>query len=360
MINRRSLIVGAAGLAGAAALWEGFAHLRAVAAYNRAAQVDRAPLRADGGTKELIRFATLAANSHNTQPWRFAVAERRIVIAPDYSRRLRAVDPDDHHLFVSLGCATENLVHAAAAMGLAATPSFESDAVAIELEKAPSERSVLFDAIPRRQSTRALYDGQPVSNETLRLLDKVGEGNRVSILVISEPTKIGNVIDYVVEANTAQMRDRAFLDELQLWMRFNAADALATRDGLYAPASGNPALPGWLARSLLPIVFNERDENDKYRAQIRSSAGIVVFVADRSEKPHWIDVGRACQRFALQATALGLKCAFVNQPIEAPLVRRQFASYLGLGERLPDIVMRFGVGPELPPSLRRSVEDVGG
>ena len=33
---------------------------------------------------------------------------------------------------------------------------------------------------------------------------------------------------------------------------------------------------------------------------------------------HWIEVGRACQRFALQATALGLKCAFINQPVEVP------------------------------------------
>jgi hypothetical protein len=27
------------------------------------------------------------------------------VILPDLSRRCPAVDPDDHHLFVSLGCA---------------------------------------------------------------------------------------------------------------------------------------------------------------------------------------------------------------------------------------------------------------
>ena len=65
-----------------------------------------------------MRAATLAANSHNTQPWIFTAAANAITIAPDFGRRCPAVDPDDHHLFASLGCATENLVHAAAAIGL--------------------------------------------------------------------------------------------------------------------------------------------------------------------------------------------------------------------------------------------------
>ncbi len=68
-----------------------------------------------GRLRDLVRQATLAASSHNTQPWKFALAERSITILPDFTRRTPIVDPDDHHLFVSLGCATENLVHAARA-----------------------------------------------------------------------------------------------------------------------------------------------------------------------------------------------------------------------------------------------------
>ena len=126
-------------------------------------------------------------------------------------------------------------------------------------------------------------------------------------------------------------------------------------DGLFAGACGNPALPAWLARLLLPFVFTERGENDKYRAHIQSSAGIAVFVSERDDKAHWVEAGRACQRFALQATALGLKYAFVNQPVEVPRLRQQLASYLGLGARRPDLIVRFGAGPELPRSLRRPV-----
>jgi hypothetical protein len=60
----------------------------------------------------------------------------------------------------------------------------------------------------------------------------------------------------------------------------------------------------------------------------------------------------------LQATSLGLKYAFINQPVEVPHLRNELSSYLGLGGRRPDIVVRFGNGPELPKSLRRPPEQL--
>lgn len=66
----------------------------------------------------LVRHATLAASSHNTQPWKFRREHSAITILPDWSRRCPVVDPDDHHLYASLGCAAENLLLAAQATGL--------------------------------------------------------------------------------------------------------------------------------------------------------------------------------------------------------------------------------------------------
>ncbi|MEO5621100.1 MAG: Tat pathway signal protein, partial [Cypionkella sp.] len=73
---------------------------------------------------------------------------------------------------------------------------------------------------------------------------------------------------------------------------------------------------------------------------------------------HWVLAGRACQRFALQATALGLKHAFLNQPVEVPELRAGLAALVGLPGRRPDIVMRFGRGAAMPFSARRPVEAV--
>jgi hypothetical protein len=150
MIDRRMLMAGGASFAGRAALKPNQAFADPPATYDDAVRSIWAPLRVDGGLKELVHYATLAANSHNTQPWTFRSSEGRIDIAPDFSRRCPAVDPDDHHLFVSLGCAAENLSHAAAVVGLKAEPELVDTTVSMSLEPAPSICSPLFDAIPIR------------------------------------------------------------------------------------------------------------------------------------------------------------------------------------------------------------------
>ena len=109
---------------------------------------------------------------------------------------------------------------------------------------------------------------------------------------------------------------------------------------------------------MFDLLFRAGAENDKYARQLRSSAGVAIFVSERDDKDHWVRAGRACQRFALQATALGLKHAFINQPVEVTALRTQLASLLGMPGGRPDIVMRFGYGPTLPFSPRRPVEAV--
>lgn len=326
--------------------------------YDEAARKARVPLQTTPTNRELVRFATLAANSHNTQPWIFTPRANSIVISPDFGRRCPAVDPDDHHLFVSLGCAAENLVLAASALGLRAHSRIDGHRIIVELDAASPARSALTDAITVRQSTRANFDGRPVPPDTMRLLDNACREPGVSAIMVIGQKRLSNVADYVIEGNSAQMRDKAFMDELLNWLRFSEADAVATMDGLSARASGNPELPGWIARRLLKFFLTESGENKKYREQIESSAGVVALAADANDTAGWVAVGRACQRFGLQTTALGLKYAFINQPVEVAALRAQFATFLGIGERRPDIVMRFGAGPDLAKSLRRPPEQV--
>ncbi len=154
------------------------------------------------------------------------------------------------------------------------------------------------------------------------------------------------------------MNDRAFVEELKKWIRFSGDEAVRTGDGLYAAASGNPSLPPWLGNRLLDLFFTPKNENDKYSKQVRSSAGIAIFVADDASPAHWIEVGRSYERFALQSAALGIRNAFLNQPVEVPVLRPQFAAFLGIGNCRPDLVVRFGRGPKLPSSLRRPVQAV--
>lgn len=311
---------------------------------------------------DLVRQATLAPSSHNTQCWRFQVAPQAITITPDFTRRCPAVDPDDHHLFVSLGCAAENLVHAALAAGLHASPFFDAGgegAIVVNLESTQKQITSLSQAIPERQCTRGDYDGQPISVAELRQLEQAGTGTGVSVRLLTARPDMESVLEYVVAGNTAQTADEAFVAELKSWIRFSADEALRTGDGLFAGASGNPALPRWLGSRVMGLVFTPKSENERCARQIRNSAGIAVFTSERNDKAHWVEVGRCYERFALQATALGIRNAFLNQPVEVGAVRPQFAVWLGLAlQQRPDLVVRFGRGPAMPLSMRRPVQGV--
>jgi hypothetical protein len=118
--------------------------------------------------RELVRCATLAPNGHNTQPWKFGLSPGMIAIRPDLSRRTPVVDPDDHHLWVSLGCATENLVLAAGALGKHADVVFGPKEVHVALDNAAPVRSPLVNAIFQRQCTRADYDGTSLPGDVLQ------------------------------------------------------------------------------------------------------------------------------------------------------------------------------------------------
>ncbi|MEO1190028.1 MAG: Tat pathway signal protein, partial [Pseudomonadota bacterium] len=277
-------------------------------------------------------------------------------------RRTEVVDPDDHHLYVSLGCAAENFVIAAGAFGRPSEVRFNGggaeSSIEIALARGPIGDDALYKAIPFRQSTRSMFDGRPLSTADLALLKVAGQEEGVSLHIFTDAADREAVLELVVEGNSAQMDDPAFVAELREWLRFSSNQALAANDGLFSACSGNPVVPGWMGSHLFETFFKKESENDKYRDHIRSSAGVAVFIGDRADPEHWIKVGRSFQRFALQATALGIRNAHINQPIEVPSIRPELSRWLGMPEARPDLVIRFGRAPALPMSLRRSVEDV--
>lgn len=337
------------------------ADMSAALSYDEVAAEVWRPIDPAGGLVELVRAGVLAANSHNTQAWRFVLADRRISILPDFSRRCPAADPDDHHLYASLGCAAENILHAAAAAGLAASIGFDpvnDGEITIAFEAAPVIADPLVAAITGRRCTRALFNSHNVPPAHLRLLETAGSVADASCVIVTDRQKIEAVVDFVNSGNAEQLSNEAFMDELYSWLRFNDAHAVETRDGLSARSSGNLALPQWLGRRIAPLFITESGENEKATMFIRSSAGIAIFSTASRNKAHWVEAGRAYQRFALEATRLGIKHSFINQPVDVPALRSQFASHFDLGGRSPDLIVRFGYGHDLPHALRRPLDQV--
>ncbi len=363
MTSRRTLLLGGGAVvaAGVGVTWIVSRDTGSLKDYQAAVASMRATLQRTPEIGEIIRCATLAPSGHNAQPWRFQATGDRIEILPDIARRTPVVDPDDHHLFVSLGCAAETLSLASGATGRPGELRPElADRGAIVFDFGPgtATSSPLSDAITRRQSTRGDYDGRAVNTAELRALAVAAAVPGVDLILVTDRTVIGRIRDLVIEGNLSQMGDPAFLRELRHWMRFSPREALRTGDGLFSATSGHPVLPEWLGRGAFDLAFTASTENDTYARQIASSAGFAVFVGHEADPPHWVSVGRAAQRFGLQATVLGLKTAFLNQPVEVAALRPALAELVGLRGRRPDLVMRFGAGAARPFSARRPVRDV--
>lgn len=153
----------------------------------------------------MVRFATLAVSSHNTQPCKFRISRNCIEVLPDFARRCPVVDPDDAHLFKSLGCAVENLVHAAAAQDYQAGVKFDAPAESIQVRLEPSAAlrgGDLFQAIT--ECTKTLYDGQPLAASQLRRLDQAGQGSVVRTVLLTGSARIESVVEYGRQGNLAQ------------------------------------------------------------------------------------------------------------------------------------------------------------
>jgi hypothetical protein len=309
--------------------------------------------------REVLHAATLAASSHNTQPWRLHVAGNVLEVRPDFSRRTPVVDPDDHHVYVSLGCAAENAVIAATAFGLAGrvefAPAPDGGVVRVVFEKDAAPASPLVEALPHRQCSRAPYDGQPVTPAELRRL--AGAENE-DLRLVSEPSQLATIADYVAQGNAAQLRDPAFVRELIHWMRFTPGEARRHGDGLLAPALGIPPLPRLLATPLLRFAMKPASQSARDIAALRSSAGVALFLSERDEPSCWVETGRRYERFAIEATCLGIRNAFMNQPVEVPALRTGLATALGLNGPRLSLLVRFGYGPTRPRSYRRPLDSV--
>lgn len=375
MVNRRALIAtGTSAGAGAVAAWSLWP--RDTPTYAKFVADIRAPFTArlpeespDRPTNwaaherarlvPVVRFASLAANSHNTQPWRFLASPDGLRIAPDFTRRCPVVDPEDRHLIASLGCAAENLTLSARAVGLEATVTFRSPDRGADaaLAPAPALETAAFAAITKRQTTRAPFDATPLSPRHRAVLEEAVATPGVQARLLTSRPELENLKSFVIDANTAQMNDTAFIEELVAWIRFNQSHAIETRDGLYSGCTGNPALPAWLGRRLVPFFLTPSAVNPKYENQLDGCAGAVVLYAEKDEPAGWFAVGRCAQRFQLEAAAHDIHTSYINQPVETASVRDGFARWLGDGLR-PALVLRFGYGTDMPYSLRRPLADV--
>ena len=307
----------------------------------------------------LIEQAAKAPSGHNTQPWLFRIGKTEIDICPDYSRALPVVDPDNRELFVSLGCATENLCIAASHKGYSPTVTIAEDGtICIRLDRHTDVTpSPLFAQIALRQTNRRVYDGRTILAADIDRLRAVEVAPSVSVHFYERGTPAFDAIaELIYRGNSLQMQDDAFKTELRSWMRYNKKHRDAQHDGLSYDVFGAPNLPRFISENVIAGALNERSQNRADRKKIASASHLILLTTRDNTVEQWVALGQTLERLLLTSTAMGLAHAYLNPPNELPELTHELADTLGLPGEYPTILLRIGYAKRMPHSVRISAE----
>lgn len=309
--------------------------------------------------KDLIRYAVKAPSGHNTQPWKFDVSEDQISILPDFSVSLPVVDPHDRELYISQGCALENLLIAARHFGYQAQINeYGEKGVTVSLSQGESmSDDDLFAQIERRQCNRGMYDGSLLPDTALDTLHSMPKEKNVGLRLYGVQTEMGQALtSYIRRGNEIQMNDHLFKDELMSWIRVNSGQVQSAGDGLSYKALGNPPLPSVLARPVVQLCLSASAQNKSDMKKVGSSSHYVLFTTRNNTPTEWIALGQTLQRFLLLSTQQGIASAFMNQPCEVFSLAEELRSTLPIDNEYPTLILRLGYAKPMPFSPRKKID----
>lgn len=365
---RRAALVGATALVAADAALAYRAYDQGVMAEGTGSAFDAWTSWQQGtGTEAIVLAAVLAANGHNTQPWRFELVEDRIDVFADMSRSTGANDAADRELYVSLGCAIENMMIAAPTNGLQAEllmpPAAANGAVAsVALRTAPQVRSPLYAAIGERHSNRSEYRADPIDPAQLTQLSGLVDDSVAPARLVwlhDQPSR-ASFGELIVEATMAHIADEEQSKASFAWWRSDWNEIQRHKDGLNIDGVGLPPLTRTLGK-LLPAPSRasaDRTFLERTRVQVRSAAAFgVVIVDDPMSRRDQLAGGRLIQRLHLSATANHLGFQHMNQITERIDRDQQLGRLSPLSSPLdafvgPGVLVAFRVGTPSVSSRR--------
>ena len=307
----------------------------------------------------LIKAATQAPSGHNSQPWWFETSDHSIVIKPNFEKALPAVDGQHRELFISLGCALENLCIKASELQYQTNVTLSpEEVITIDLQKSEAVApDPLASVIEKRQTNRSVYDNKHIDPALLQSL--VEQTGATGIFTFANGTPLfEKLTDAVLQGNTAQMSDPAFKNELLSWIRFNKKHAESTHDGLSYAVLGAPNLPRWVTEPIVKASLKAKPQNKTDLKKIRSSSHMVLLTTQKNDIHTWIQIGRTLERFLLLLTQAGIAHAYLNQPCEVPEINATLRENLPIAQAYPQILLRLGYAQPMAYSKRKDIREV--
>jgi nitroreductase len=307
----------------------------------------------------VLTLASRAPSIHNTQPWRWRVGPASLDLFSEPHMQLHSTDPDGRDLIMSCGAALHHCVVALAATGWQAKvhrlpdPDDSRHLATIEVQPhIPDQTDItLAAAIPRRRTDRRAYSSWPVAGGDIALMAARAARSGVMLRQIDA---IDRMKDIVAQAVSKHATDYDYLHELTRWTgRYGSVAGIPAQN---APPSDSAApIPGRLFAGpalAQPSGVSPADDN----------AAILALGTQDDDRLAWLRAGEATSVVLLTATAMGLACCPISEPLEVRETREAVRADVFGASGQPQMLLRVGWAPinadPLPSTPRRELSDV--
>jgi hypothetical protein len=382
-VNRRQFLQGASAvsvLVAGGAVWR--AYDRGVFTADRGTPFEPwTTWRGDAaeGPLALVRAAILASNAANSQPWLFHVTDSTIDLFADQHRNLGAFDPFLREMHISVGCALENLLLAAAAHGYQTSLTVFSGVIGpvarVQLAHGEPSQSDLYDAIPNRHTNRAPFDRARVIEasfvDELTRLSNVDD--KAKLFLFSDDAQRSKIVARIAAAGGVLASHSEIQAGAGRMIHADWHELHAHRDGLTFGDFGESPMRTAMERFFPPSVLRAITPRPSLAAyaDVMSTGRLfgLIAVRDRYDRADSVRAGRVWQRAHLLATARGLAARPANQSVELidhervwgkePLEAAALAELTGDASWQPTFMFFMGYATrDAKPTARRGVHEV--
>jgi hypothetical protein len=288
----------------------------------------------------LLRYAILAPSVKNTQPWIFKVGGDTVQLHADLERRLPITDPDCRELFISVGCALENLLVAAEHFGLQFDVGYpsqdEADGLVASVDFAaggsglpsPARAGIQFEALCQRHTDNGVYRADEVPATLQQQLQACAVDADIRLDLSDDQMFHRWVDELTTEADRTEFANPEFRREL------------AQMIGL--GSFGEGGLMSQEARLLISRWDIGQAVALQDRALVESAPLLGVVIAADDTRPVHVRTGQLFERVWLTATSLQLSMQPMSQTMRTPELRTAVADLLPTSGWMPQHLFRLG------------------
>lgn len=309
--------------------------------------------------KFLIKFAVLAPSTHNSQPWQFDVGEDFIAVRANFERKLVVSDPENRHLYISLGAAMENILIAGKFYGYNTTIEYFPDKNDVLVAKIKFQISSTLDslysnliyAIQRRHSNRGEYLEKIPSQQFLSSLDGLLLPEIALHKTTDQKTK-NNIADALMQARIELFSDIPFRLEMLDYKKTNFTKSPFGMPGF---VMGFSNLFSLIAPLLIRYSNPMKVLKDKETELLQKHTPVFLFISSSlHDNLSWVKTGQVLQRILLTSELSGIQTAVSAVPVKIETLQ----NILNIKNR-PQLFIRLGYAKTVTPhSPRLKAEEV--